>query len=679
MELKVQQWTEREKLWTQEKEEHEVVKKEHKAMKAANKKLEQELEDSKSETAAEKKRVEKEKGAVEAAAEKIKGLEETIDELKNSNEAAERVQLEVNKGKAEKDNEVALLSEKVGNAEKQLAEQKQFYEGKMKELEEHSKAELAALQSQSNDQMTEVMDKLKADISAKNEALSANQEEIIKLQSSLSEEKVNNDGLLNKTKALEEECSQVTAAKEAASKEVESLKADNAKQAEELKMLQSSSSAADEESRGKIEKLENEVASLQSEKEEESKQNEERVQTLEAQAATLKESINAKNDEAAQLSSNLTDAQQEIEKYKNSESALGSEVSSLKEQLASSQDTMSAKEKEYQESMDKLQGEMNAQIEERDSKLQSVTDELNKKDLELTTKLEQFANAETLLAKLQVDLDAERQNLQNAEKNHAAAIAVHVSKENRVHNSCKSLFTKFTGIREEMKSIQEEQISQLEEVSNFFGDFSPLLEKVFGFNQTLVNDLLHKYKRELSLRRKYFNMVQELRGNIRVFCRFRPLLPFELKKGYTENVKFPQEGAVNITDDKGNELPFEFDQVYTPKTTQERVTEDATEYIQSVMDGYNVSIFAYGQTGSGKTYTMNGPKENPGFNRRALAALFKMVDQREGMYDYNIMLSIFEIYNNEPRDLLDTNAAKGKKYAVKSGKDGSVFIDGLVE
>merc|ERR1712242_540153 len=103
-------------------------------MKTANKKLEQELEDSKSETAAEKKRVEKEKGAVEAAAEKIKGLEETIDELKNSNEAAERVQLEVNKVKAEKDNEVALLSEKVGNAEKQLAEQKRFYEGKMKEL-----------------------------------------------------------------------------------------------------------------------------------------------------------------------------------------------------------------------------------------------------------------------------------------------------------------------------------------------------------------------------------------------------------------------------------------------------------------------------------------------------------------------------------------------------------------
>merc|ERR1719461_1139123 len=216
-------------------------------------------------------------------------------------------------------------------------------------------------------------------------------------------------------------------------------------------------------------------------------------------------------------------------------------------------------------------------------------------------------------------------------------------------------------------------------MNQFFPNVQELLTKAFSFNQNLVEDLMERYKRELSLRRKYFNMVQDLRGNIRVFCRFRPLLPFELKKNYTECVKFPHEGALEIVDDKGKTLNFEFDQIYTPSTTQVQVSEDATEYIQSVMDGYNVSIFAYGQTGSGKTYTMMGPAENPGVNRRALGALFKTVREREGMYDYHIMLSIFEIYNNEPRDLLDQNSEKGKKYAVKTGKDGSVFIAGLVE
>jgi kinesin family protein C1 len=34
--------------------------------------------------------------------------------------------------------------------------------------------------------------------------------------------------------------------------------------------------------------------------------------------------------------------------------------------------------------------------------------------------------------------------------------------------------------------------------------------------------------------------------------------------------------------------------------------EEASQLVQSVTDGYNVTIFAYGQTGSGKSYTMEG-------------------------------------------------------------------------
>jgi len=163
----------------------------------------------------------------------------------------------------------------------------------------------------------------------------------------------------------------------------------------------------------------------------------------------------------------------------------------------------------------------------------------------------------------------------------------------------------------------------------------------------------------------------------------RPLLPFETKQGFRSCVTFPESGQliVHQADAKNDDIIehfFEFDQVYAPGSSQELACEDTTEYIQSVMDGYNVSIFAYGQTGSGKTFTMMGPADNPGVNRRALNELFKIVKERDGMYDYNIMLSIFEIYNDSPRDLLDKNP-KGKKYQVRQGGDGSVFIDGLVE
>ncbi len=51
--------------------------------------------------------------------------------------------------------------------------------------------------------------------------------------------------------------------------------------------------------------------------------------------------------------------------------------------------------------------------------------------------------------------------------------------------------------------------------------------EVFEFNQTMIDDLLVKYKRELSLRRKYFNMVHaRFTWQYSLFCRFRPL-PFD--------------------------------------------------------------------------------------------------------------------------------------------------------
>lgn len=34
--------------------------------------------------------------------------------------------------------------------------------------------------------------------------------------------------------------------------------------------------------------------------------------------------------------------------------------------------------------------------------------------------------------------------------------------------------------------------------------------------------------------------------------------------------------------------------------------EEVSQLVQSVIDGYNVTIFAYGQTGSGKSFTMEG-------------------------------------------------------------------------
>ena len=44
--------------------------------------------------------------------------------------------------------------------------------------------------------------------------------------------------------------------------------------------------------------------------------------------------------------------------------------------------------------------------------------------------------------------------------------------------------------------------------------------------------------------------------------------------------------------------------------------------MNSVLEGYNATIFAYGQTGSGKTYTMQGTSDQQGIIFRAIDHMF---------------------------------------------------------
>ncbi|XP_078596067.1 uncharacterized protein LOC144873050 [Branchiostoma floridae x Branchiostoma japonicum] len=159
-----------------------------------------------------------------------------------------------------------------------------------------------------------------------------------------------------------------------------------------------------------------------------------------------------------------------------------------------------------------------------------------------------------------------------------------------------------------------------------------------------VEELRVLYRKEALQRKLLYNQLQELRGNIRVFCRCRR---DDRVGGY---MQFPNDEDI-VVPTGGSKKTFSFDKVFSPASTQEQVFEDTLPIVQSCVDGYNVCILAYGQTGSGKTFTMMGPPDYPGVNIRTIKELLRICNDKETV-DYTLKISMVEVYNETLSDLL---------------------------
>ncbi|KAL8244910.1 hypothetical protein R6Q59_011168 [Mikania micrantha] len=187
----------------------------------------------------------------------------------------------------------------------------------------------------------------------------------------------------------------------------------------------------------------------------------------------------------------------------------------------------------------------------------------------------------------------------------------------------------------------------------------------FGMKIQGLVDAAQNYHAVLTENRKLYNEVQDLKGNIRVYCRIRPFLKGQSQKQTTIEY-IGDNGELVVTNPskivKESHRLFKFNKVFSPAATQEEVFVDTQPLIRSVLDGYNVCIFAYGQTGSGKTYTMTGPNvsspEDWGVNYRALNDLFHLSQIRRSSFDYEIGVQMVEIYNEQVRDLLSSDIAQ---------------------
>jgi len=189
-----------------------------------------------------------------------------------------------------------------------------------------------------------------------------------------------------------------------------------------------------------------------------------------------------------------------------------------------------------------------------------------------------------------------------------------------------------------------------------------------------IQDLKASLRHEETLRRQLHNTVQELKGNIRVFCRIRAILPCDkiaglkaphlnvLNERSMEVSRLSADATLNessmhtLGGGRGaSKFEFSFDRVFGPNSKQEQIFDEISQLVQSAIDGYNVCIFAYGQTGSGKTFTMEGGDSDAdeGMIPRSVRLIFATCnDLKSKGWTYKIEASFLEIYNEQIRDLL---------------------------
>ena len=104
---------------------------------------------------------------------------------------------------------------------------------------------------------------------------------------------------------------------------------------------------------------------------------------------------------------------------------------------------------------------------------------------------------------------------------------------------------------------------------------------------------------------------------------------------------------------------FAFDHVFGDICNQVDVYEQcAAPIVDSVLKGYNGTLFAYGQTGTGKTFTMEGDiksETNKGITPRTFTQIIDYVTNSPQSIEYLVRISFLEIYQDEVYDLLSKN------------------------
>ncbi|XP_041660637.1 kinesin-like protein KIF25 isoform X2 [Cheilinus undulatus] len=294
------------------------------------------------------------------------------------------------------------------------------------------------------------------------------------------------------------------------------------------------------------------------------------------------------------------------------------------------------------------------------------------------------------------------QHQRNAQKITRSALAKLLSGVQAVKQDLSELFAVYLSFATELEEKSKQLLGKVAQAScsptgHQREDLQSLQAHVAVLERSLEEER-ERCRAERQRRKDLHNRLVELRGNIRVHCRVRPVLPFDHTDASTSASGLSEEVVSAFSDDTvmvnciktgmavHNKM-FEFERVHGPEDSQDSVFEEVKPLLTSLLDGYNVCIMAYGQTGSGKTHTMMGSRpleENSGTQQgiipKAAAELFRLISEKPAE-SHTVEVSVMEVYNNEVFDLLardELGCATGQRRDVITTSSGTIQVTSLM-
>jgi len=370
----------------------------------------------------------------------------------------------------------------------------------------------------------------------------------------------------------------------------------------------------------------------------------------------------------------IAEQQQELEKY-----------SSIKEEVQQLEDNLSRSNSENETSKNKIMN-LTSLLEKTRKEHEEYKNNAEYK----INNIERIHKDEIAKQKVQIEQMLEYEKVLkktiNEKENEILSLGTQLKQKNEAINKFKITSDEKDA---DMIRLKSDYNNLQESKTNMFNE---LTGKVEERDATIAckDELIEKKDEELrnleEKRRYLLNQVQELKGNIRVYCRTRPMLPNEDKENTgLDHIDFDKDEKSLKIFQNNKTFPFEFDRVFDTMSTQEQIFDDVSQLIQSALDGYNVCIFAYGQTGAGKTYTMEGCENNLGIIPRAMELIFEKCENNKKFgWTYQLGMEQVQIYMETLLDMLPNENKENEKLEIKtvsssnkSGDPSKIWVKNL--